>query len=206
MSVGIIDYGMGNLTSVLNAFIAIRAEARILRSPGELANVSHIVLPGVGAFGDGMNNLRERAWIPALEREVRQIGKPFLGICLGLQVLATRGTEHGLHDGLDWIAGDVVRLPDQGGTLRVPHIGWNDVKPLHLCGTYGADMEKGGVFYFVHSYHLQPVDPNVVDGVCEYGGVFTASVSVGNIRAVQFHPEKSQKTGLQVLKNFLAMQ
>ena len=202
--IGIIDYGIGNLTSVRNAFAAIGCEVRILDEPSGLREVSHIVLPGVGAFGDGMRNLRERDWVPVMEEEVRQKRKPFLGICLGMQLLATRGTEHGLQDGLGWIAGEIIRLSDQQGAIRIPHIGWNDALPARRNACYREGFAKPGVFYFVHSYHFVPEDKSVVDGWCEYGDKFVASVSQGNIWAVQFHPEKSQKAGLQVLRNFVS--
>lgn len=202
--IGIIDYGIGNLTSVRNAFAAIGCEVHILDEPSGLCEVSHIVLPGVGAFGDGISSLRDRNWIPIMEEEVRQKRKPFLGICLGLQLLATRGTEHGLNDGLDWITGEVVRLSDQQGTLHIPHIGWNDALPARRNACYREGFDKPGVFYFAHSYHLVPREKSVVDGWCKYGDKFVASVSQDNIWAVQFHPEKSQKAGLQVLHNFVA--
>ena len=203
-TIGIIDYGMGNLTSVRNAFLALDSHVVVLDQPDRLPEVSHIVLPGVGAFGDGMKNLRERGWVPAMEREAIQNKKPFLGICLGLQLLARRGTEHGENTGLGWIPGDVVRLPDHGGSLRVPHIGWNDVTPVHKNSVYRDGFDQLGIFYFVHSFHFVPDDPAVVDGWCEYGTRFAASISLNNIWAVQFHPEKSQTAGLQVLRNFLA--
>lgn len=201
--VGIMDYGMGNLQSVLNAFHAIGAAAEIVAEPAALDRFSHIVLPGVGAFGDGMRNLRERGWIPVMERLVLKEQRPFLGICLGMQLLATRGTEHGLHEGLGWIPGEVVRLNDQGGKFRIPHIGWDDVAPESARGVYRGAVEKGGVFYFVHSFHLRPEDPSVVDGWCDYGERFAASLARDRIWAVQYHPEKSQKVGLQVLRNFV---
>jgi len=203
-TVGIIDYGMGNLTSVRNAFEASGADVSVLDRPDQLAGVSHVVLPGVGAFGDGMSNLRERGWVPAMEREVIQNKKPFLGICLGLQLLAGHSTEHGDHVGLGWIPGNVVRLPDLDGSLRIPHIGWNDALPVHLNSMYREGFSQPGVFYFVHSFHFVPDDPSVIDGWCEYGTRFAASISMKNIWAVQFHPEKSQVAGLQVLRNFIA--
>lgn len=205
MRVGIIDYGMGNLTSVRNAFHAIGAEVLVLDRPESLVSATHIVLPGVGAFGDGMRNLHDRGWVSVMDDEVRGKEKPFLGICLGQQLLARRSTEHGDHEGLGWVAGDVVRLSDLDRTLRIPHVGWNDVMLARRDGIYRDGFGEPGVFYFVHSYHLVPDDDAVVDGWCEYGARFAASISVGNIRAVQFHPEKSQKAGLQVLRNFLAV-
>jgi glutamine amidotransferase len=150
-----------------------------------------------------MSRLREGGWVEALEGLVRRDGRQFLGICLGLQLLATCGMEHGRHEGLGWVPGEVVRLPDHGGTLRIPHIGWNDVVATRHDTCYCAGYSRPGVFYFVHSFHLVPADPAMVDGWCDYGTRFAASVSTGNIWAVQFHPEKSQKAGLQVLTNFL---
>ncbi|HMO04547.1 MAG TPA: imidazole glycerol phosphate synthase subunit HisH [Kiritimatiellia bacterium] len=202
--VGIIDYGMGNLTSVHNAFAAIGAAVEVLQQPELIASVSHLVLPGVGAFGDGMKNLSERGWIPAMEQFALAQKKPFLGICLGQQLLARRGTEHGDFAGLGWIPGEVVRFSGLDPSLRVPHIGWNDAIPAHRHSMYREGFDQPGVFYFVHSYHLVPDDPSVVDGWCEYGIRFAASISAGNIWAVQYHPEKSQTAGLQVLRNFLA--
>jgi imidazole glycerol-phosphate synthase subunit HisH len=200
--IGIVDYGMGNLTSVLNAFVALGADAAILRKPEEADGADRLVLPGVGAFGDGMANLKRAGWIDVLEREVRGRGKPFLGICLGMQLLATEGTEHGVHGGLNWIPGRVERLEPGDASLRVPHIGWNDVRFEKKDGLY-AGLGDSGVFYFVHSFALKPNDPSAISGLCAYGVEFAASVEVGNIAATQFHPEKSQKAGLRVLRNFV---
>ena len=198
--IAIIDYGMGNLRSVFNAFQVLGIEASIADGPAGLREASGVVLPGVGAFGDGMRNLRERGFIEELERQVVAGGKPFLGLCLGLQLLGTRGFEHGENAGLGWIPGVVDRLvvPD---VLRVPHIGWNDtrfVKPDALFTGLGA----AAAFYFVHSFVLVPEDPAVVTGVCDYGVDFVASVRRDNICATQFHPEKSHKAGLAVLRNW----
>ena len=198
--IAIIDYGMGNLRSVFNAFQVLGIEASIANGPAGLREASGVVLPGVGAFGDGMRNLRERGFIEELERQVVVGGKPFLGLCLGLQLLGTRGFEHGENTGLGWIPGVVDRLvvPD---ALRVPHIGWNDtrfVKPDALFTGLGA----AAAFYFIHSFVLVPEDPAVVTGVCDYGVDFVASVRRDNICATQFHPEKSHKAGLAVLRNW----
>jgi len=202
-TVGIIDYGMGNLTSVQNAFFSIGYSAKILSDPALIADVSHVVLPGVGAFRDGMANLRNRGWVQAMESMIRSTGKPILGICLGLQLLATRSFEHGEHEGLGWIEGDVVRLNDCQRTLRIPHVGWNDVEIVDRQSCYSEGLEKAPVVYFVHSYHLQPKDLSIVDGWCDYGDRFVASIASGPVWAVQYHPEKSQKQGIQVLRNFL---
>lgn len=203
--VGIIDYRMGNLTSVFNAFRAVGADVEIVDHPARLESFTHIVLPGVGAFGEGMARLRTEGWVNVMERLVRREGRPFLGICLGMQLLASHGTEHGDFEGLGWVPGDVVRLPDHGESLRIPHIGWNDAVPVRHDACYREGFAEAGVFYFVHSFHLVPKDPMVVDGWCEYGTKFAASLSFGNLWAVQYHPEKSQKAGLQVLRNFLTV-
>jgi imidazole glycerol-phosphate synthase subunit HisH len=202
MNLIIIDYGMGNLRSVANAFEALGCAAMISNNPPDLQTAKGIVLPGVGAFGDGMKNLQDVGWIDALEREVIQQRKPFLGICLGMQLLATTSTEHGLHKGLNWIPGIVTRIPSEDLNIRVPHIGWNDVRFINKEGLY-AGLGDSQVFYFVHSYMLVPENPAIIGGVCSYGIDFPASVECDNIFATQFHPEKSHKAGLAVLKNFL---
>jgi len=201
--VGIINYGMGNLSSVRNAFAAIGSSVDILERPSGIDSATHLVLPGVGAFGDGMKNLSDGGWIPALEQAVLERGKPLLGICLGQQLLASRSSEFGIFQGLGWIPGEVVRLEPEDLSLRVPHIGWNDVTPVTQASMYSTGFDRAAVFYFVHSYYVIPDDPSVVDGWCEYGVRFAASMSVGNIWAVQYHPEKSHKAGLQVLRNFI---
>lgn len=200
MKIAIIDYGMGNIRSVENAFRSLTSDLQIVANPADLREAERIVLPGVGAFGDGMRQLHAGGWIPALEESVLGARKPFLGLCVGLQVLATVGTEHGAHSGLGWIPGRVERL--RGGTgIRVPHIGWNDVDVNSGNGMY-AGIERP-VFYFVHSYAFQPEDWSVVSGTATHGEPFAASVESSNIWATQFHPEKSQRAGLQVLRNFI---
>lgn len=201
----IVNYGMGNLASVKNAFFSIGAEAEILSDPEGIEDFSHIVLPGVGAFGDGISNLRDRGWIPKLEKHVLANKTPFLGICLGMQLLADKGTEGGDFDGLGWLGGSVVKFDFPESSPRIPHIGWNDSFPVRRDGVYREGFDQSGVFYFVHSYFFVPSNSDIVDGVCDYGYEFAASVSKENIWAVQFHPEKSQKAGLKVLKNFLSL-
>ncbi|HKV41456.1 MAG TPA: imidazole glycerol phosphate synthase subunit HisH [Blastocatellia bacterium] len=199
--IGIINYGMGNLRSVSNAFEAVGATAVILSHPDDLSKADKVVLPGVGSFGEGMKNLREGGWTEALEGEVRCKGKPFLGLCLGMQLLATTGTEGGVNSGFGWVPGTVVKV-ERGGDLRVPHVGWNDVlftKPSLLFSGLG----QSATFYFVHSFVLRPDSPDQVTGLCSYGGDFTASIEYQNIYATQFHPEKSHRAGLAVLRNFL---
>ena len=202
--VAIVDYGMGNLTSVVNAFRALACNVIVARQPSELLEASHIVLPGVGAFGDGMRNLQKAGWVDALGSEVIRKGKPFLGICLGMQLLSTTGTESGTLDGLNWVPGVVQRMRPSEPQLRIPHIGWNDVQCLRRDGLYGG-LEETETFYFVHSFVLCLNDASATSGVCTHGTDFTASIEVDNIRATQFHPEKSQRAGLKVLENFSAM-
>jgi glutamine amidotransferase len=198
----IIDYGMGNLTSVVNAFAAVDGAPVIASNPSQLADAERIVLPGVGSFGDGMNNLRAGDWIAELEKQVRQQGKPFLGICLGMQLLATTGTEHGEHAGLNWIPGTVERIQCGDEELRVPHVGWNDVDIQNQNGLY-AGLGQEQTFYFVHSYVFHPESRDVVNGVCSYGSDWAASMQMDNVYATQYHPEKSHRAGLSVLSNFL---
>ena len=204
MEVVIVDYGMGNLRSVRNAFNALGCSVEVSNNPKDLRKAKRIVLPGVGAFGDGIRNLRNNGWIDGLEEEVRVRGKPFIGICLGMQLLGTTSTEYGIHSGLNWVPGSVERLSSEDSEIRVPHIGWNDVIFVNKEGLY-ADLGDSQTFYFVHSYVLQPEDKSSVSGFCSYGIEFTASVEMDNIYATQYHPEKSQKIGLKVLENFLRM-
>ncbi len=203
MRVAVIDYGMGNLGSVRNAFASVGAETEVVCDPEALRSFSHIVLPGVGAFADGIRNLRSRGWEEELRKMVLGEEKPFLGICLGMQLLAEKGHEGGCHDGLGWFKGRVVRFKFDDISMRVPHVGWNDVVPARQSGIYAESINEPRVFYFVHSYHFIPDEADVVDGWCDYGGRFAASVSQGNVWAVQYHPEKSHKAGLQVLRDFL---
>lgn len=202
MTVAIINYGMGNLRSVQNAFEALGATATVAASPSALSDASHIVLPGVGAFPDAMRNLRSGGWLPALEKEVREKGKPFLGLCLGMQLLATTGTEFETCAGLGWIPGTVERLEGREPDVRVPHIGWNDARFVRKDGLF-AGLGDAAPFYFVHSYAFRPSDEIAVAARCVHGADFVAAVEVGNLHATQFHPEKSQKAGLAVLRNFL---
>ena len=201
--IAIIDYGMGNLRSVYNAFQSLGREVTIASKPEQLRDAQGVVLPGVGAFGDGMHNLREWGFVEELDSLVLRGGKPFLGLCLGLQLLATTGFEHGKNLGLNWIRGTVERIkfPEGSAMMRIPHIGWNDVRFAKKGGLY-AGLGDSQSFYFVHSFILKPNDPSVVSGVCDYGVDLVASVEFNNIAATQFHPEKSHKAGLAVLRNW----
>ena len=204
MELAIINYGMGNLQSVANAFSVLGCQAQVTSRPEDLRMAERIVLPGVGAFGDGMDALQAAGWIDVLEEEVRHKGKPFLGLCLGMQLLATTGTEHGRHAGLNWIPATVERIESDDPAIRVPHIGWNDVWFSKKDGLYSG-LGDSEVFYFVHSYVLCSEDTTVISGFCSHGIEFAASVEMDNILATQYHPEKSQKAGLKVLQNFLNM-
>lgn len=204
MDVAVIDYGMGNVSSVLNAFEATGHDARLCSSPEEIVEAPRLVLPGVGAFGDGMSGLRERGWVEALETEVRQKGKPLLGLCLGMQLLATIGEEHGEEKGLDWIGGRVRRLSAQGPEVRIPHVGWNDVHFVKKEGPFAA-LSSDEIFYFVHSYVFEPEDQGDVAATCHYGVTFAACLQRENLFATQFHPEKSQHPGLSLLASFASL-
>jgi len=202
--IAIIDYGMGNLRSVQKAFEKVGFEALVTSDPKVVLEAERVVLPGVGAFRDCMRNLEEGGFIEPILRVISE-GRPFLGICLGLQLLFTESEEFGLHRGLDIIPGRVVRFPDgmkEGDEeLKVPHMGWNQLS-LKRCPPALAGIPDGSHFYFVHSYYVEPDDPAVVATTTDYGGDFCSSVWRDNIFATQFHPEKSQEKGLAILKNF----
>lgn len=198
----VIDYGMGNLRSVVNAITTLGHPVAVATDPAQLRAAEGVILPGVGAFADGMRNLRERGWCSALEEEVRGRRKPFLGLCLGMELLASSSTEHGMHEGLGWIPGSVERIDPGPDRLPVPHIGWNDVRIVAKDGLY-AGLGDSESFYFVHAYVFAPRDAAVVSGICSYGAEFAASVESENLWATQYHPEKSHRAGLAVLRNFV---
>jgi len=202
VNVAIIDYDFGNVRSVANALESLGASVQISRDKDVLQAADALILPGVGAFGDGMANLKGFGLISILEELVLWQKKPFLGICVGMQLLAQTGFEGGEQAGLGWLDAEVIRLETPG--LKVPHVGWNDVRTTQSSNLLG-DVGAVHSYYFVHSYHLRCRDESVITGVCEYGVEFPAVIEQGNIFAVQFHPEKSQKHGLQLLSNFLAL-
>ena len=202
-TVAIIDYGRGNVRSVANALEHCGADTVVTADAKAIDDASHIVLPGVGAFGDAMAELNVRGLPEVLQRQVFEKGKPFLGICLGMQVLADRGLEHGAHEGLGWIAGEVVRLEPGAGALKIPHMGWNEVAVHGAHPLFDGFRPHNLTFYFVHSYHYRAVNREVVLATCEYGLDFTAAVAKDNIVATQFHPEKSQDSGVELLENFV---
>ena len=202
--ISILDYGMGNLRSVQKGFERIGARARIIRQPDEVKAAPRLVLPGVGAFGDAMENLRERDLIEPIKSFIRT-GRPFLGICLGLQLLIESSEEDGGHAGLGLLAGQVVRFRPVEHAMKVPHMGWNALRFTQPACSLFRGVEEGSSVYFVHSYYAAPSDERVTAAVADYGGEFCASVHSGNIFACQFHPEKSQRIGLAMLANFATL-
>ena len=220
--IAVIDYDMGNLRSVSKALekvckvgkagkSRVGAKVRVTSSPGVIADATHVVLPGVGAFKECMRNLEERGLVEAVLKAIES-GKPFLGICLGLQLLFDESTEDGLggsHRGLGVIKGRVVKFPeglkDAGyGVLKVPHMGWNSIKKKKDSPLL-KDVPEGSYFYFVHSYYAVPDDPSIALTTTDYGSEFVSSIEKDNVMACQFHPEKSQDVGLKILKDFIEL-
>lgn len=203
--IAIIDYGMGNLHSIKKALEYVGGEVFVTENPADLQNAGRIVLPGIGAFGDGMANLENAGFVEVLKAEILEKKKPFLGICLGMQLLADRSFEFGVHEGLGFMAGEVKKFEFAGSPnnhLRIPHVGWNNInfKSDHALLSGIKDRSD---FYFVHSYHYVPKEDNTIVATSDYGYSFPAIVASQNIFATQFHPEKSQKDGLKLLTNFL---
>ena len=200
--IGIINYGMGNVFSVHNALDAIGVPNKICSSPLELEGISRIILPGVGAFQVCMDNLKGLGFDEALNKLVINDGMPIYGICLGMQVMAKTSEEHGSSVGLGWFDATVVQLSFKDLTLKVPHVGWNNVffessSPIFKNINQNPDM------YFVHSYHIHMNSENEIDAISNYGGRFVAAIRKNNIFGSQFHPEKSQDVGLSLLENFV---
>jgi glutamine amidotransferase len=212
MHVAIIDYGSGNLHSAAKAFErAAREESsslaiKVTAEPRDVLGADRIVLPGVGAFADCRQGLvRIPGMIEALEEAVHRRGTPFLGICVGLQLMAERGLEHGLTPGLGWIEGEVRAIAPDDAALKIPHMGWNTLRMARAHALFDGipTGEEGLNAYFVHSYHLVPKDPGTLVATTDYGGEITAFVAKDNMAGSQFHPEKSQKLGLALIANFL---
>jgi glutamine amidotransferase len=205
--IAIIDYDMGNLLSVQKAFEMLGAEASITREPSVIKDASHVVLPGVGAFKDCMANLEKFSLVEPIKKACAS-GKPFLGICLGLQLLFDKGYEQGTHDGLGIIKGKVVRFPaphhEAASEFKVPHMGWNTIEKKKESKLL-TGIDDNEYFYFVHSYYAVPEDPSVVLTTTGYGVEFASSIERDNIMACQFHPEKSQRMGLRLLQNFIGV-
>jgi len=210
-SVVIIDYGSGNLRSAGKAFERAAQESgladgvTVSADPAALAQASHIVLPGVGAFAECMRGLADLpGMLEALAEEVMRKAKPFLGICVGMQLMAVRSLEHGVHKGLGWIAGEVVPLAPSDPALRIPHMGWNELEIVSGGHPVLQDIGPGTHVYFVHSYAISCREAGVVRAQVEYGGKVAAVVARDNMVGTQFHPEKSQAAGLKLIRNFLA--
>jgi len=211
----IIDYGAGNIRSAMKAFEhVVREESlpfAVKRSadPEDILNASHLVLPGQGAFGDCINALKNtEGMIEALEESVHKKGTRFLGICVGMQLLVDKGFEHGEHAGLGWISGQVVPIKPADKSMKIPHMGWNDVHPrkdhAHMVlRSTKTDIQEGEDYYFVHSFMVECKEEQDVLATTEYGGKITASIGRDNYLGVQFHPEKSQQAGLSLISRFL---
>jgi len=195
----IIDYGMGNLRSVQKAFERVGFPGRITSDPQQVAEASHLVLPGVGAFADAMTELRRLDLVEPI-RQAIQKEKPFLGICLGLQLLFHRSYEDGAHEGLGILPGEAVRF-DLPPEYAVPHMGWNQLH-IRQPNPLLAGIEQGAYVYFVHSYYVVPQDNSLITTETEYGVIFCSSIGRERLFATQFHPEKSQAVGLRMLENF----
>ncbi len=212
MKTVIIDYGSGNLHSAAKAFERaahdnkIKAQIIVSNKPEDLEKAERIVLPGVGAFKDCRNGLMAiEGMRAALQDQVIVKGKPFLGICVGMQLMATRGVEHEVTPGLGWIAGDVVPIAPTDPNLKIPHMGWNTIRPEGQHALLDGILlgDEGLHAYFVHSYHLKPTLPEDLIATADYGGEVTAMAGYDNIVGTQFHPEKSQALGLALIANFL---
>lgn len=200
----IIDYGMGNLTSVQKAFKRIGSEAKISSDPAEILNAEKLVLPGVGHFKSGMEHLRERRLIEPLNKKVLEEGTPIIGICLGMQLM-TRYSEEGNAEGLGWFDANTIRFNLTGNThnLRVPHMGWNTVHIKKQNNLLMKEITDSTLFYFVHSFYARCNDTNDILATTDYGVEFTSALNKGSIYGVQFHPEKSHDSGLNLLRNFV---
>lgn len=201
--VTIIDYGMGNLDSAARAVEECGGQPRVTDQEADVRVATHVVLPGVGSFADAMRNIRLRSLDRILDEHVRAKQIPLLGICLGMQLLASRGVEGGDTAGLGWIPGDVVRL-EPAGDDRIPHVGWNEVHFLGEAPLF-SNVPSGKDFYFAHSYHFRCREAQDVLARTPYCGEFTSAVARGAVFGVQFHPEKSQRPGFQLLRSFLAL-
>lgn len=204
MSLIIVDYGMGNLGSVKRSFEEAGALAKLSQDPNDLKGASKIILPGVGAFPDGMKALKSNGWDVALKEAVLNKGKPLLGICLGMQLLATEGHEGEETQGLGFVEGSVDKLVPTKNEIRVPHVGWNEVNPVSKSMLFDG-VNLGTDYYFVHSFHFVPKSDEHALASTPYCGGFISAIGKTNIFGVQFHPEKSSKAGFKLMKNFLSI-
>ena len=198
----IVDYGLGNLASIFNAIKQIEKNVKVSNDLKDIKNSSHLVLPGVGSFYAGMEGLQKRNLIKILSDEVLDKKKPFLGICLGMQLLSSSSDESKDVKGLNWIKGKVIKIDNTDKSIKIPHMGWNDVKISNNPRLY-MNIDNDSSFYFVHSFHFVPEDETIISGICEHGTKLVASIEKDNILATQFHPEKSHDIGTELLINFL---
>lgn len=203
MKVGVVDYGRGNIRSVENAFLAIDADVVLITTPEELENITHLVVPGQGEFGDCAANLKKQGMFAPI-KEWAAADKPYLGICVGYQLIFDSGEESPDAEGLGIMPGTVKRFPNVG--LKIPHMGWNNVQLTDPEHPIWKDMPEEPFFYFVHSYYPEPAHPDHTAATCDYALPFAAAVTRGKLIATQFHPEKSQHNGLQLLRNFCAIE
>lgn len=203
MKVGVINYGMGNLGSVCRALGELRVQPVVLDHPEALWDVERIILPGVGGFSEAANRLHSAGWTPEIRRQILEQHKPLLGICLGMQLLASEGDEGALTPGLALIPGQVKRMDTLGCRERIPHVGWNEITCPNPSPLF-ARIPAGTDFYFVHSYVFSPMETQHVIATVNYGVPLTAAVQHRNVYGTQFHPEKSSKAGRALLQNFLA--
>jgi len=202
MKIAIINYGMGNLGSVRRSLENIGVNVIVAENPKQLSDANKIILPGVGAFGEGMKKLRNDGWVEALQIQVIEEHKPLLGICLGMQMLASLSEENGLNEGLNFISGKVIRLDNLGCKFRIPHVGWNEAKYQESTPLF-KNIPQSMDFYFVHSYTFTSDNQVNVIATSAYGISVTAAIQKDHIFGTQFHPEKSAKAGQQILKNFI---
>lgn len=203
MTIAIVDYGMGNVRSLMNAFEYIGEHVLTTADPAELEKADRLVLPGVGAFGDAMKSIHASGLLPVLNRLVLDIKKPVLGVCLGMQLFAKSSLEHGMHEGLGWLDASIVPLEVEA-PAKVPHVGWNTVHFTTDDWLFAGLPDGESDYYFVHSFHMLCSNPEDQIATTDHGGIVTAAVRRGNLVATQFHPEKSQDNGLQLLQNWIA--
>lgn len=202
MQIAIVDYGMGNVRSLVNAFEYIGEDAIVTKDIDELSASDRIVLPGVGAFGDAANAIRQQGLEPILTELAMDTKKPMLGICLGMQLFAKSSCEHGQHKGLGWLDADIESLQVER-PLKVPHVGWNNIDFPRDDWLFKGLPSGEANFYFVHSFHMVCHDKSQLLATVDYGGAVTAIARHENLLAIQFHPEKSQDNGLQLLQNWV---
>lgn len=201
----IINFGLSNIGSIKRALDLIKADCIIIDEPEQLDGASHIILPGVGSFADGMKHLHAKGWIDPIRNAVLKDNIPILGICLGMQLFASRGTEGGYTEGLDLIPGEVISLSSMGCKKRIPHVGWNDISYIKKDCSLLSEIPEGTDFYFIHSYNIKPDSHDHIIALTNYDIPIVAVVENCNIWGTQFHPEKSSKAGIKILRNFVSI-